>query len=257
MSNLLDANLWVEAPPVVPYRFGLFSAVDPRPLDDPHWRLGVRWESDACGQLAAAFDPCLVEDVDALEPDPRCVIASFDPFTVYAFATDSLGSGDVDAKAVARLTNGEQHAAEAALWGLLTGAATPVDLSEHTPEVALGWVEQQIADVYGGLGVIHANRQTVTVLGDAVEREGSRLVTRLGTPVVAGGGYGSGLLIVGSGPIVMYRSAIETWSAPDRRTNSASTIASRTYLVGYDCTPVAAEFSLPTVSGAGVDGGGD
>lgn len=249
----------VEPPGTAPYRFGLLSVVDPRLDDDPHWRQGVQWESQACSDIGATTYPCLdPEPVDPLDVDDSCEIVDWEPFTLYSFPRQPLvGRTDADALANARerLQLGEQHGAEEVLWGLMSAAATPVDVSAAGDVgYALGYVEQALANEYGSRGVIHVNRITATLLFGVgyLRVEGGQLVTGLGTPLVAGGGYETDLTtppttltIIGTGPVVMYRGGVTEAVGYDRETNVSTIIAQRDYLLGWDCTTVAATAPVP------------
>jgi hypothetical protein len=109
----------VEAPAVLPYRYGLFSVAQPRPTEltqagvDPHWRNGITWVSQACGVAKITQEPCVADFNPELDPDDLCSVSQFDPFTVYAFNNDSVPGfslAEHEANAVARLLNGEQLA---------------------------------------------------------------------------------------------------------------------------------------------------
>ena len=69
MGTLLDTWQLVEAPPTVPYRYGVFSVVTPRVVPSPHWRLGVQWQTQNCTTVKQTAGPCIIEDVDPLDPD--------------------------------------------------------------------------------------------------------------------------------------------------------------------------------------------
>lgn len=259
----------VEAPAAVPYRFGLFSQVTPRTSEltvngmNDHWRLGVEWVSQACAATKLTTGPCIDENVSPLTPDTFCSVSQYDPFTVYAYNDDSVVGftlTEAEQNAIARLTNGEQESAEEYLWTLATTAigANVVDLSTYPLWYGLGYVEQLLAEAYGGQGVIHMNRLAATMLADQLHIEGGRLFTLLGTPVVAGAGYEkvgasapTEALIYGTGPLVMYRGEIDTQqSAIDKTTNQQSIIAQRDYVIGWDCLIVGAEVTLATVEGS-------
>jgi len=243
MSTLTGIGHRVEAPAAVPYRFGLFSVVSFRPTTDPHWRQGVTWEQTAC-------DPAQVAVLNCLEPDElvltdSCEWGEADPFTVYAYSNRSAGSGGLDrlnAQAIERVLLGEQHAAEQQLWAAMTAGATPTVEAAPALEL-LAVAEAELAGSYRSQGVLHMNRYTATILGDHLHTEGALLVTRLGTPVVAGGGYypseatpTTTHTIIGTGPVFGYRSDIDT--APvtiDRAVNNVSVLAERDYVLGWDC----------------------
>lgn len=269
MGTQLGTWHLVDAPTTVPYRFGLFSQVTPRTSDlqgagmDEHWRLGVQWVSQACADARLTTGPCIDGEVNPLTPDDACFVSKYDPFTVYAYNTDdTIGFTltEAEANAVARLTNGEQEAAETHLWNLATTAVTGdlVDLTAYPLWYGLGYVEQALAEQFGGQGVVHMSRLTATMLADQLRFEGGRMFTLLGTPVIAGGGYDmigatapTEGLIYGTGPLVMYRSDIDTrQNAVAKDTNQVSVIAQRDYVIGWDCVAVGAEVSLATVEGS-------
>lgn len=268
MGTQLSTWHVVEAPAVTPYRFGLFSAVEPRTASleltgiDEHWRLGVEWESQACASVKETTGPCIDSDVTALTPDDSCSISQFDPFTLYVYNDQSVPGRTIaqaEQNAIARLTSGEQEAAEAHLWGIISTAAAPVtDLTTYTLRYGLAWVEQELAESYGGQGVIHMNRLTSILLKDMLRVEGGRLVTYAGTTVVAGGGYDriagtapTTATIIGTGPLVMYRGDIDTReNAIDRSINSHSIIAQRDYVIGWDCVSLGAEVTIATPGGS-------
>jgi hypothetical protein len=90
-----------------------------------------------------------------------------------------------------------------------------------------------------------------TVLGECFYREGGRLFTYAGSPVVIGGGYGSATdtadtaTIALTGPMIMYRGEINTQAnAVAKATNQVSIIAERDYVVGWDCNAYAVRISL-------------
>lgn len=269
MGTQLATWHMVEAPAAVPYRFGLFSQVTPRTSElasnglDDHWRLGVQWISQSCGDALLTTGPCIDPDVEPLTSDEYCSVSTYDPFTVYTFNTDDVPGFGMDediANAVARLTNGEQEAAEEHVWDLATTTigVDLVDLTAFPLWYGLGYVDQALAELYGGQGVIHMSRLTATMLSDQLRIEGGRLFTLLGTPVVAGGGYDKiGVttptdgLIYGTGPLVMYRSEIDTRQRSLKKdTNQASIIAQRDYVVGWDCVAVGAQVALAIVEGS-------
>ena len=253
----------VVAPPsVTPYRYGLFSVAEVRTgtLEgegvDEHWRFGVTWETEACGEAAITVNPCIFEPPAALTSDRACYLPEYAPFTVYAYNTDSLPGKTLDEhrqNAIARLQNGEQRAAEAALWTLLgTAVPAPTDLTALPGWLGLGWVEQALIEAYGSLGVLHMNRYAATALGLYIKPEGAIMRTVLGTPVVVGGGYDPladpavpEATIFGTGPVVMYRGDTDTReNAVDKAINDTSIVAQRDYVIGWDCVAVGAKIAL-------------
>ena len=236
----------VEAPASVPYRYGLFSVAQPRTTElteggaDPHWRNGITWVSQSCGPVRVTQEPC-VDDADpTLDPDERCDIAEFEPFTVYAFNDDSIPGFTLEqhqSHAVQRLLHAEQHAVERVLWDRLSDAADGcADLSGVPSYVGLATAEQALADLYRGMGVLHMNRATATVLCDYLYADGQVMRTKLGTPVVVGGGFDTPGTIYATGPVVIYRGEVDTRQAAiNRGVNKVSYVAQRDYVIGWDC----------------------
>lgn len=262
MGTTLNAWHEVTAPPAVPYRFGIFSVAEPRTAGltetgtDEHWRLGVEWVSEACAEALVTTGNCIDPEVGALISDRVCNLLQYEPFTVYTFNTDAIPGRTLDehrANAVARLTNGEQRTVESVLWQRL-GAIVPVptDMTGFPGWLGLGYVEQALAEAYGSLGVIHMNRYAATALGLHLKVEGAQMRTILGTPVVVGGGYDplpspvtDTAVIYGTGPLAMWRGDVDTREdAVNKSLNDVSIVAQRDYVVGWDCTAVAATIAL-------------
>ena len=256
MGTQLDTWQLVEAPATTPLPFGLFSVAEPRLPADEHWRLGVEWLTQACATPGTTTGPCVDLTPPVLTAEALCSILQYDPFTVYSYNTDEV-PGFTLAEHLEhtrqRLINGEQYGAESYLWTAIATSASPADLSTSKLEVALGYVEHELAQVYFGQGVIHMSRITATALALHLRITGGRLTTLLGTPVVAGGGYDSGNAtpsvdshIYGTGPVVLYRGDIDTRETSiNRATNQASIVAQRDYVVGWDCSAVGAKINYP------------
>ena len=247
----------VTGVPLLPLPYGLFSVFAPREGGD-RWEVdGVQWEALSCEDVDAyLFDPCpqdLVEmNVDALSVDD----AEASAFVVYGHYTcNAVGNSTswIDDRAVAHLQGKEQYAVESALWTGAPGnvpnfaaangyaAAAAVVPDEAGPVGALAAVEHYLATTYGSVGTIHMSRQNVTFLANQLTQRGGRLYTKLDTPVVAGAGYASDK-IVGTGALFGYRSEIFPGvGVLDRQQNNYTSIAQRSYLIGFDpCGLVAA-----------------
>jgi hypothetical protein len=252
----------VEAPAVLPYRYGLFSVAQPRPTEltqagvDPHWRNGITWVSQACGVAKITQEPCVADFNPELDPDDLCSVSQFDPFTVYAFNNDSVPGfslAEHEANAVARLLNGEQLATENMLWSLFEAEESACEDYTSVPAfIGMGQIEQALAETYGSQGVLHMNRATATALCDVLYADGQIMRTKLGTPVVVGAGYGTdtpvalGLgEIYATGPMVIYRGDVDTrQQAIAKATNNVSYVAQRDYVIGWDCVTICATISL-------------
>lgn len=241
----------IAAPTPSPYRFGLFSVVPPSGDADTTWEgFGIQWHSMGCTLPRVTFDPCLVDTVDPLEADTYCTIPQFAPFTVYQQTGSTLRNQARDLPATReRLLLVEQFGVEDQLWTALAAAVTEVSTST-LPE-ALALVEQMLVEAYPAQGVIHMSRYTATLLHDHLVTEGGRLVTRLGTPVVAGAGYdpvngadATTASIYGTGPIVIRRGQVDTVTVPTTESNDAAALAFRTYVVGWDCAAVGSTVTL-------------
>lgn len=262
MANALNTWHQVEAPAIVPYSYGLFSVADPRPITDAHWRLGVEWQSQACLETGLTTSDCF-DEVDPLEPpDESCVIRRFEPFTVYSMNRDEIPGrtlAEREDDTVARLLAGEQRSAEQQLWQMLGAeAGGTTDLTGSSAHYALAWLEQELAENYGGTGVIHMNRATAMTLYDSFRVQGGRLFTPLGTPVIAGGGYDeqggsapSSSILFGTGPVVIYRGDVDLrQQAIDRASNTVSFVAQRDYVIGWDCVVIGADLTIDPSSNA-------
>lgn len=246
MGAQLDTWQLVEAPPVVPLPYGIFSVAEPRLTTDDHWRLGVQWQSQACSTTKVTTAPCVEPERLPLSPDDYCSVSQYDPFTVYAYNNDDVIGHTMDedvANTIQRLVATEQRSVEEVLWSMLVaGAVSTTALPTVSSGVALGYLEQILAQNYGGQGIIHMSRLVATHLWEFLEVQGGKLVTKLGTPVVAGAGYenivapATDYTMFASGPVVLYRGDIDTrQNALDRATNQASIIAQRDYVLGWDC----------------------
>lgn len=257
-------NTWheVTAPPATPYRFGVFSVAEPRTAQlegvtvDEHWRLGVQWVTEACSSALVTTGNCIDPEVDDLISDRDCNEFAYDPFTIYAYNTDAIPGRTLaqhEANAIARLTNGEQRAVESVLWDRLTTAVpVPTNMLAFPGWLGLGYIEQELAETYGSMGVIHMSRYAATALALHLRVEGGVMRTILGTPVIIGGGYdplpapiADTAIIYGSGPVAMWRGDIDTReNAINKSLNDVSIVAQRDYVLGWDCVAVGAEITL-------------
>jgi hypothetical protein len=239
-----------------PLPYGLFSVLGFRPEGD-RWENGVTFDGLTCDPAGGIGAPdCDPADVVGL---PKELDGGYgpggeaSPFTVYGhFKCSPIGGVFERAQDLANqhLQVREEARVEQAFWTgdlgnvpNLSGAngfTAPVDLGTFAPWLGVARLEQELAEVYGSLGVIHMSREITTRLakeGDLV-RQGARLFTPLGTPIVAGTGYASDR-IVATGALLGYRGEVFTSSNRpgdllDRNTNDLYAVAERTYLVGFD-----------------------
>lgn len=225
----------VEAPPVTPHPYGLYS-VAPSASQTDHGLAGIMWESWACVDPNTTTDPCIN---GGAAPGPKSFEAcpgqsQFKPITVYVGIKRTGQSYDVGEAQVRQvLADGEQFAVERYLWGLLNAAVT--EATALSPVGALASVESLLGQNYMGTGVIHMGRGTATRLGVQLVRNGDRLETTLGTPVVVGAGYIGAETIYGTGALVVIGGDVEVVSAWNISINDELVLAERTVVVGWDC----------------------
>lgn len=267
----------VEGAPRVPLPFGLLSVLTPRPEGDGKWQNGARWEALTCDPASGIGEPdcepgaggeTQATGLPKAFPSDSNLIDDATAFTVYgSFECSPVGWSPEQAEERARLhlLAREEARVEQALWTgdlgntpNLTPATDITDGTAASPVLALALLEKWIAEEYGSVGVIHANRSAASTLvsNGLIRVEGSRLVTLLGTPVVAGAGYpGSdpdgdafvyGYPWLRATPALFgYRSDVFTGSNRegdnfDRSQNNMRAVAERTYLIGFDqCAGVA------------------
>ena len=251
----------VTGAPRIQLPYGLFSVLAPQEGSADRWQIGsVTWESLSCDPIEGYAGPQC--DDSTIAGLPRELVSSqgedgdATSFTVYGtWACSPIPGGQDEATAQARLalTSKEQVRVEQALWsGDLgnvpnfmgaNGYTAPINIGSGDVQTALALVEQGIANQYGSLGVIHMSRYTAVLLKSYLESRGGRMFTRLGTPVVVGGGYPNVPQIVGTPALFGYRSEIQDLSnrdydLMDLGQNDLVAIAERDYLIGFDPCPI-------------------
>ena len=256
--------------------FGLFSVVTPRPAGDQRWENGVTWEPLACGPASGIGEPdCDPETPTVGLPKAFPVSGGADDataFTIYGSYECSPIGHTLDyaqQRATEHLIAREEARAEQAVWTGDLGntpnfstAGTQVG-GAHDPKLAVAIAEQYIAANYGSLGVIHMPRLLASVLltEGTLEARGTRLFTKMGTPVVAGAGYplthpdgettGENWIVV-TPALMTYRSEVFTATNRagdllDRQQNNLYGVAERRYLVAWDECPVPLAIQVETV----------
>lgn len=256
--------------------YGLFSAVTFRPPGSDRWESGTTSEALTCDPIEGIGPwQCdiprdetlgLPKTITTSEGDP----ALADVFTVYGtFICSPIGwtPERAQARSAELLMIREENRVEQAFWSgdllndpNLIDTATDLTAATAVPYlIGLGMLEEYVAAQYGSLGVIHMTRGAALhglALG-ALSSSGGRLLTSLGTPVAAGGGYpGTGPGVLGdpaagttwmyvTPAIFGYRSEIFTSSNRpgdllDRGENDLYAVSERSYLLGFDPCPVGA-----------------
>lgn len=182
-------------------------------------------------------------------------------FTIYGhYQCSPIGNSleYAEERAEQHLIAREQARVEQAIWTGDLGntptlrGATVLGSGAVSIRAGIAALEAAIATEYGSLGVIHMTRETalLAIAASVLRRDGGRLFTELGTPVVAGAGYdGSGPDGTPASPgeswayvtpaIFGYRGEVFTSSGRpgdllDRSTNDLYAVAERTYVIGWE-----------------------
>lgn len=239
----------VPASPVVPYPYGLLSVAPTATPSDGHWSSGAWWRTDGCGAIGITYGKCNVESPVDLLANVGCDTTYAKSFTVYARSALSMAGATLaekNAQARAALLAGEQFAAEATLWADMIAATPEANVTAGKAIDGFAIAEAQLAARYNGTGVLHVGRYGATLAHELLFTSGGRLATKLGTTVVAGGGYdvlpdsqGDVFKVFATGALTVMRSEVfDVGEHFDRNTNSVSAVVERTYVIGYDCTLV-------------------
>ena len=258
MVAVADLREAVAAPVTLPHRYGLFSVVSPT-VDATREDVGITWNSDVCGGVAVSENTICDPTFTAYDETLWCKELTYAPFSVYVRSSKSTGKGgDIRAQRErevrARLIVGEQSGVERKLRLMLAAAdASPQAVSiagyagVEKIQAGVAYIEKQITDLYGALGVIHMDRFAAGLADLTVE--GGHLRTRLGTPVAAEAdavaeAVPTTTLIYGTGPLVMYQGDVEVFTGFDPAVNSVISLAVRQYVIGWDCFAVGASVTL-------------
>lgn len=297
----------VDAPTFTPSPYGLLSVVQTPSLGDAHWQNGVTWTSYCPDSGAATYDECIaVTGSGGPPPEPSVKAPNVDtthrgatPFTVYArFDCATVGNDAAVETAREALARTETFQVEQSFWtglvdghtlafphlaanaqvldsaGILLQSAASPAATGGALDIAtgLGLLEQELADCFGGTGVIHVPVKLLPTL-DALgllrvvnaRNVGSgqfdrQLQTLNGNLVAAGAGYPgtspAGVAptqgttwIYATGPVFMRRGDVKIASrnqSINRETNDVQMIAERTYVLGFDCCLAAVQVNLGT-----------
>lgn len=263
MANIAPAEL-VAPIARTPLQFGLFSVVGFREGGAGRWYNGIQLETDTCAPLGAygegSCDPVANipgGPINTENAPGDGETAEGTPFSVYGWwscSPVSYSLEDAVDKARNHLYRYEEARVEQALWtgdlGNVPNFAgvnsfdAPADLgSVAVADIwrAISVAEAYIAKKYGGIGIIHMSRLLAMIAIDkSLQVRGGQLRTPLGTPIVAGTGYGSDKIVV-TGDIAAYRSEprdLTQGSAQlfNRGTNDLLAIVERDYVFAFeDC----------------------
>lgn len=286
----------VDPPAFTPLNFGLLSVVQAPPPADVHWLNGVTWQDRCLVDMGATtYDECISVTGTAAPPEPGAKADNVDqtlrgatPVTTYTeFDCSPVGNSEAQRIASDALAQSSPWQVERAFWTgvadgqdvvfphlaadaqvldvqdivLQTAAGIPVTGSHDVAE-GLGLLEGELADCYGGAGVIHIPRfalPTFQAWGLLDNRAGI-LKTTSGNLVAVGSGYpgtspagaapdtGTSW-IYATGPVFAYTGEVKVLSvrdSMDRAENTIRMIAERTYVLGFSCCHFAINVSLGT-----------
>ena len=256
---------YIQAPPVVPHRFGLFTVASVVDAIGVREQSGVEWEPASAGPAAVATVPC---SLGSSPLDGTGVgLATASPFVVYAGVRCDTSAGhtyrELLTRAQTRLSLGEQAACEQALWTgqggnhprladpatVVLGGGSAVPLT-----IGVGLLEEYLVTAYAGVGALHAPRRVAASAAAVrlVDRDGARLVTTVGTPVVFGHYPGTGpggtapaagtVWLYATGQVLVRRGDVQVSDETagfDPATGRPLAVAQRVYLAGFEGTPAA------------------
>lgn len=189
--------------------------------------------------------------------------ATANPFSIYTL-NECRTVGEVNRakdRAVRQFTLNEEAAVEKEVWTRMAAAATNITpATAPSVEVGLAMLEEAIGTNYAGRPIIHASLDTASLLGTkaGVERHGNHLETKLGSYLAAergapdlgpGGAPAVGTeWIIASGGMFIDRGNLMAngpFMVQSPLDNTQVVMAERTYVAGWDCTPVAIRVTFP------------
>ena len=275
--SVLCPPVYVEPPAATPSRFGLYSSAQVTDDASDHDFCGLQAQPWACLTAKSTSPICPpTEPVPKVSDDGNPVITG-DPWTAYAgFRCRTVGMTpkEMQDRATAALALGEQREVERVFWtGGVTGG-TPGLITPHlarpdctvlntTPGAAgafdiptgVGALEDYAAGLYSGTPILHAPRGLAALAAGnmIVIRDGSRLITPVGTFWAFGAGYsaantgpdgttapaGTAWIYV-TGAIQIRRSPVfYTPPSPEaglnRASNEITLLAERSFVTLQDC----------------------
>lgn len=263
----------IPGPEPAATRYGLFAAAS-GPMDLPEKARGggLRYIPVTCGEahtypIACSGGAVLHAEKEA---DPQNPLVETGAFAVYAsIECGSVGytEAELHTQVVRRLLNGEQGAAEYALWTGLAADTSVLDIEnlvESGQAVSNPADESLVATIaaleawayrtqgYGGVAYIHAPVEVAAYAGDhhLIEFRNGLKYTPFGSVWVFGGGYpgtGADNAAPPAGGAYMYITGqVNVWRSPDIftypveqtmdfETNQRFLLSEREYAIGFDC----------------------
>lgn len=273
---------WASPPTFRPLSHRLLDAAEGPTTLVGHQKLGVQFTPDICALPLQVNAACVSGVGSAKQTIGGLPGRAGDPFIVYAWVDcDLVGSNAEQLRRDTRaaLENNEATVVERVFWTggdfntspflasdseitdtvggstvILQTAASVVVTGAHRITSAVGMLEQEMAECYGGTPMLHVPRRALAHMAKAglIKEKGQNIVTIGGnSTVVAGGGYpGTGpdgsnpptghVWMYATGQVKYWRSDIY-WTARDAReflrrdTNTTVLIAERRYVFAWDC----------------------
>ncbi|MFC4328347.1 hypothetical protein ACFPC0_10965 [Streptomyces andamanensis] len=267
MSTPTPGRTWVDsAPPLVPYRYGLFSVTAITDGEGPWQKNGVEYFTDHCAQGGYVQGMCPAPAEGGGTTHDKTVFGGpelaegSDPFTIYARAQcNAVGFDDPRGMALTRLGLIEEREAERFFSEHVVGADDAdyrYPLGEVGPAVslarALGALEADAALNYAGAPTLHAPRWAQPFMDELRllqpnKDTGATRLTCLDSPIAFGGGYFDNpfaptealttgtFWLAATGTVRGSRGAAfanETFKTND---NTRMALAERTYAFDADC----------------------
>jgi hypothetical protein len=273
----------ITGPESVASRYGLLVAASgPISLPEKARGGGVRYIPVTCGVAHTYPIDCsggavLTPDKDADEQNPMVETGSFAAYASIECGAIGYTQQEFTDQVIRRLYNGEQGAAEYALWSGLGADGNPLGIQNLTDD-AVAVTNPDDSDIvavlaaledyayrvqgYGQVAYIHAPASMAAWANDRhiVEtRSGDpRKYTPFGSVWVFGGGYpgtgpahaappAGGAYLYVTGQVTVWRSD-DVWTYPvnqtmDRETNQHFLLSEREYVIGFDCFAGSALFN--------------
>lgn len=243
------APVAVDAPRVAPALGGLLPIADIVESDDPHVGFGIEYQSWLCedgGYTSGCVDAPAGVPVDSPKLFGGSHVVEGVPVIVYAGIECDLFGAPYLQQSQDRLAGSEDRLVAAAFyrhaalgaWNAGTAPVTfPTTITADNIVEAIATLEQYAGEAYAGQPILHMSRYTATlaIAADVVYPglDGS-LTTGLGTPVAASAGYPDGVIFV-TGAVHLWRRPVNTYQAPNLKTNTSMALSERTYVLSTDC----------------------
>jgi hypothetical protein len=264
---VFNAVYYADPPPPPVRPPGLFTAaIGPMPFPSPNAvGGGVQYIPDDCGDVFLWDMQCPpVSGSKTFSALPTIVSGA--PFAVYSSYTCSIVGIDYEEARRRTLTKASlfmQEGVERRFWqgslatpglpgmtGLLRGSTPLAAASCVTSAIAL--MEQALADNNIISGVIHARPYMAPFFAarHQLEKNGPGWMTKMGTPIVFGGGYDgtgpNGEAVTATTEYMYVTGRVPIWQDPEifvnpvegglnRSTNVLTLVAEQVYAVGIEC----------------------